>query len=358
MFMREKIIKVGLAVVLSLTLLFGSTVGTVAKEKITVYHAGSLSVPFMELEKVFEDAHSGVDVLRESGGSAMLINKSITLEKAGERPPDVIASADYALIPERLYEDEYADFYIAFARNEMVLCYRDNAPFSDAIVSGERTWYDVLRYESVSYGHSNPDADPCGYRTLMVIQLAQKYYFDEAASFGLEANHKAQRLYDILIPGDEHNRGRHGSSKEIVRPKSVDLITFLQSGDLDYAFEYRSVAAQHKLNFTELDNAINLSQIGTMEGTGLTYEDFYGSSEVKLMKEPELYAAVSGKPIVYGITIPKNAPHKGLAEDFILLLLEDVGREIMESNGQPAIVPPMCDHPQNLPPKLKRIFYD
>ena len=113
--MRERIIKVGLTVVLSLALLFGSTAGTVAKEKITVYHAGSLSVPFMELEKVFEDAHSGVDALRESGGSAMLINKSITLEKAGERPPDVIASADYALIPERLYEDEYANFYIAFA---------------------------------------------------------------------------------------------------------------------------------------------------------------------------------------------------------------------------------------------------
>jgi molybdate/tungstate transport system substrate-binding protein len=354
--MRKKIGLI-IAAVLTTTSMLGSLEEGVAKGKLVVYHAGSLSVPFEELSDVFEDTLPGVEVLCESGGSAQMISKSITLERAGENPPDIIASADYALIPGRLYEDGYADFYIAFARNEMVLCYRDHAPFSGSIVDGERTWYDVLRNEHVTYGHSNPDLDPCGYRTLMLIQLAQTYYFDEAANFGLTPAPSAQGLYDALIPGDGHKRGRYGSDNEVVSRKSVDLISTLQSGDLDYAFEYRSVATQHRLNFIELHPAINLSQIGTMGDTTLTYEDFYGSSGVELEKKPGLYVAVNGKPIVYGITIPKNAPHKGLAEDFILLLLEDQGREIMESNGQLNIIPPVCDHPENLPPQLKEAIY-
>jgi molybdate/tungstate transport system substrate-binding protein len=191
----------------------------------------------------------------------------------------------------------------------------------------------------------------------MLIQLAQTYYFDEAANFGLTADLSARGLYDALIPGDEHKRGRYGTSGEVVSRKSVDLISLLQSGDLDYAFEYRSVAMQHRLNFIELHPAINLSQIGIMGDTTLTYEDFYASSRVELEKKPGLYVAVNGKPIVYGITIPKNAPHKGLAEDFILLLLEHQGREIMEAAGQLNIIPPVCDHPENLPPQLKEAIY-
>ena len=327
------------------------------KERLTIYHAGSLAVPFSELKTEFESTHPNVEVLCESGGSAKMINKAIFVVQAGEAPPDIIASADYKLIPDRLYEGGYADWYIAFARNEMALCYRDNAPGSDEILNGTRTWYDVLRNGPVSYGHGNPDDDPCGYRTLMVIQLTQKYYYDNATQFGLTPAPDADGLYDALIPGSEHDRARTdgvnetrrpGGSKEVVKSKAEDLIAAIQSGDLDYAFEYRSVAAQHELNFIELAEAINLSNV--------TYEDFYQGASVQIMKEPGpplTYKTESGEPIVYGITILKNAENNDLAVEFVAFLLSEQGQDVMESNGQPFTEPLLCDYPENLPVVLK-----
>ena len=325
-------------------------------ETLTIYHAGSLAVPFSELETEFEKNHPAVDVLRESGGSAKIINKAITREQAGESPPDIIASADYTLIPNRLYEPGYANWNIIFARNKMALCYRDGAPFADEIASGARAWYEVLRNEDVTWGHSNPDDDPCGYRTPMVVQLAQKYYHDEADTFGVPSDPNAIGLYDALVPGGEHERGRVSKGKEMVRSKSVELVALLQSGDLDYAFEYSSVAVQHGLKFIELDDAINLSQTGSIGSSGITYEEFYKKASIDIVKTPgppPTYATKAGKPIVYGITITRNAPNKEMAAEFIALLLSAQGREVLEvKNGQPCVVPARCDQIGNLPSSL------
>jgi len=335
-------------------------------ETLTIFHAGSLAVPFKALETEFEGSHTDVNVDRQSGGSATMISNAIAQEDAGESPPDIVASADYKLIPDRMYEGGYADWYIAFARNTMVLCYRDNAPGSDDIVSENRTWFDVLRNDPVSYGHSDPDQDPCGYRTLLVAQLAEMYYCDNATDFGLIPDPDADGLYDVLIPGSEHERGRTGGqnltarpggSEEVVSAKSVDLIVALESGDLDYAFEYRSVAVQHELNYIELNDYINLSKTSAeLEGV----EEFYATASIEILTDPgppKEYAAKHGAAIVYGITIPVNAENEELAAEFIGLLLSETGEEIIETeNGQPMLDPPLCDHPENLPVSLQDLF--
>jgi molybdate/tungstate transport system substrate-binding protein len=357
--MNSKVVKI-VSVIMVLALVLPLMVGCGhPREALTIYHAGSLAVPFNELKAEFESTHPNVEVLCESGGSAAMINKAITVSEAGEAPPDIIASADYKLIPDRLYEGGYADWNIAFARNTMVLCYRDGAPGSDAIVNDTRTWYDVLRNEDVKYGHSNPDDDPCGYRTLLVAQLAQRYYHDNATEFGLTPDPDADGLYDALIPGSEHDRGRVGGSKEVVRSKSVDLIASIQSGDLDYAFEYLSVAVQHGLNFIELDDAVNLGQLGRIGDTNITYEDFYPEASVEIMTEPgppPAYSAQSGAPVVYGVTILKDAGNKELAVEFVALLLSLEGQDVMAESGQPSIEPPLCDHPENLPVELEELL--
>ncbi|MFP3898862.1 MAG: tungstate ABC transporter substrate-binding protein WtpA [Dehalococcoidia bacterium] len=332
---------------------------------LTIFHAGSLAVPFAALKAEFLESHPGVAFVLESGGSATVIGNAIVQEDAGESPPDMIASADYKLIPERLYDGGYADWNILFARNTMVLCYRDNAAGSDDIVSGTRTWYDVLRNEAVSYGHSDPDQDPCGYRTLLVMQLAQAYYHDNATEFGNEPDPDAANLYDVLIPGSEQERGRTGGasenrpggSREIVSAKSVDLITALQAGSLDYAYEYRSVAVQHGLNYIELDGYVNLSNT-SVEIAGV--EEFYATASIEVLKEPgppPVYEAQYGAAVVYGITIPCNAENEELAAEFIVLLLSDSGKQVIEiENGQPMLGPPICDQPENLPAVLRELF--
>jgi molybdate/tungstate transport system substrate-binding protein len=315
---------------------YGIWQGEVARtETLVIYHAGSLAVPFELLEEEFELTHPNVDVLCESGGSRERIQLAITHEKAGESPPDIIASADYTLLTEdsEYRTGGYANWCIAFARNGMVIAYTDSSAYANKITMDN--WYQILQWDGVKYGHSNPDQDPCGYRTLMVCQLAEKHY-------------EVDELYAALIGGTDEplhaGRPEYAHPNEVVARKSVDLVSYLQSGDLDYAFEYRSVAVQHGLKFIELNEHINLSKTDN-DIPGI--EGFYEQAQVWLSGATN---PKEGKAIVCGVTIPENAQHPELAMEFIALLLSEKGQEIMtDICGQPSISPAWCDAPENLP---------
>ncbi len=281
-----------------------------------IYHAGSLTIPFARVTEEFNKLYPDVEILAEGAGSATTIRKVTELGKEC----GVIGSADYTLIPELMFPD-YAGWYIIFASNQMCIAYTGTSQFADEINSDN--WYEILQREGVSYGRSDPDQDPCGYRTLMVWQLAEKYY-------------NAAGLYDNLYeaPGD------------LMRPKSVELIALLESGDLDYAFEYTSVAAQHNLKHVKLPAEINLSDENK--------KDFYAQALVEIAgSEPGETITMQGKPIVYGITIPEDFPRMELAIAWVDFLLGPDGVAIMEANGQPAIVPAMTNDAGKLPKALK-----
>ena len=319
--------------------------GCTSSPSLIILHAGSLSVPLDKMDGDFEELNPGVTVVTESAGSRTTIRKVTELGK----PCDIIGSADYMAIEELMFPD-WAEWYICFAKNQMVIACRESAPFADEIRNGERAWYDVLRNEDVTFGHSDPDADPCGYRTLMVVQLAEKYYYDEAVDFNLTPDDNAADLYNSLIAlpegSTELDRGRIGGDwGEVVKPKSVDLLYLLESGDLDYAFEYRSVAQQHEFGYIELPTEIDLSS--------LEFEDFYATAEVEVTgSEPGTSATLAGAPIVYGLTIPENAPNPEMAIDFVQFILGSDGQQILQDCGQPAIVPAVASDPEKVPQEL------
>ena len=124
------------------------------------------------------------------------------------------------------------------------------------------------------------------------------------------------------------------------------MIALLESGDMDYAWEYRSVAVQHGLKFVELPDEINLSRV--------EHGDFYSQAKVELSgKEPGTTMTMVGKPIVYGVTIPKDAPNPQLALEFVQFLLGPEGQAIMEQQGQPPIMPPAANDRETLPLALQ-----
>ncbi len=279
---------------------------THVSQKIVIFHAGSLTVPLKEMSEAFKTNHPGVEIETEASGSVTAARKISDLG----RQADVMMSADYTVI-DNLLIPTFADWNIQFARNMMVLVYTNKSKYANEITPDN--WYDVLTRDGVVYGHSDPNADPCGYRTLMVWQLAEKYY-------------KVPGLYKRL---QDH------CPPENVRPKSVELIALLQSGDMDYAFEYRSVAVQHGLKFVELPEEINLSSV--------KFKDFYRQAKVEISgKKPGTTLIKEGKPIVYGVTVPKNAPHHELGVEFVQFLLSDKGQAILNKLGQPPIVPPVA----------------
>jgi len=234
-----------------------------------------------------------------------------------------LASADYKVI-DNLIIPEYADYNIRFALNEMAIAYTDRSKFSNEIAANN--WYEILSRKNVSFGRSDPDVDPCGYRTLMVFQLAQKHY---------------------NVPGLSERLTKKDNDKYI-RPKETDLLALLEAGEIDYLFIYRSVAAQHGLQILLLPDEINLKDPALTE--------FYNTATVKVSgKKPGEFIVRKGEPMVYSVTILKNAQNAQLAQEWIELLLSPAGRNIFEKNGQPFMKPFRADGFEKLPEKLKRL---
>ncbi|UCC90340.1 MAG: substrate-binding domain-containing protein, partial [Dehalococcoidia bacterium] len=137
--------------------------------RLPIFHAGSLTVPFAQINQEFNRLYPDVGIFAESAGSATAIRKVTELGKEC----GVIGSADYTLIPQLMFP-EYADWYIIFAANQMCIAYTAQSQFADEI--NPNNWYEILQRDGLRYGRSDPDQDPCGYRTLMVWQLAEVYY--------------------------------------------------------------------------------------------------------------------------------------------------------------------------------------
>mgnify|MGYP000889105678 FL=1 len=277
--------------------------GVLAAEKITVYHAGSLAAPMAKIEALYEAANPGVDVLRESGGSAALARKITDLGGGC----DVFLSADYMVI-EKLLRPAGADWNVTFASNAIVLMYGPKSKYKDEV--NTKNWTKVMMRPDVRWGHSEPDADPCGYRSLMVLQLAEKYYGDKG-------------LYERAMKDPQR----------AVRQKAIELVAMVESGAMDYAFEYKSVAVQHNLSYVELPKEINLMD------PALDKE--YATVSVELAgKEPGTKMKVKGEPIVYGLTIPKTAPNAKGAMSFVKFVLDPKGGlPVFQNMGQDIVGP-------------------
>ncbi len=275
-----------------------------AKEKVIIFHAGSLTVPFQAMEKRFEAEHKNIDILREAGGSTKMAR---LISEVG-KPADIMASADYMVIRKSLIP-KFADWNIRFATNQLVLCYTDKSRFAEEISAAN--WYEILTRKGVVWGHSDPNLDPCGYRSLMVLQLAEIFY-------------NKPKLYEALIA----NR-----PKANVRPKSVELVSLLKTGHMDYAWEYLSVAVQHKLKFITLPPEINLGDY--------RMDPIYKKAKVKVSgKKPGAFITRTGKSCTYGITMIRNSPNPKGAELFLAYLLrKDGGLKILKEMGQPPLDP-------------------
>ncbi|WP_457596415.1 tungstate ABC transporter substrate-binding protein WtpA [Hydrogenimonas sp.] len=302
---------------LALSLLLVSSLAMAERIPVIVFHAGSLSVPFAKIEAAFEAKYPRYDVVREAAGSRACARKITDLHKKA----DVMASADYTVV-ENLMMPDYARFVAQFATNAMVLAYTNRSRYHDEINGAN--WPRILLREGVKVGHSNPNLDPCGYRSVLTVMLAERHY-------------DIPGFYDRLLGyGARYEPSRARRGRIVVRPKETDLLGLLEAGAIDYLFIYRSVAMQHGLRFVELPPQIDLSDP--------RYADLYARAAFQITgKRPGEWVTKRGAPMVYGVTIPQNAtlpPHPEGARAFVRFLLGPEVRAIMQSSGQGVVDPP------------------
>ncbi len=320
-----------------------------------VFAAGSLIIPFHELEIAFEAAYPEIDVLGEYHGSIQVMRHVTEMH----HPIDVVATADSNLIPMLMYAVDdpesglpYANWYIDFATNQLALAYSPRSKYAEQI--HQENWAEILSRPDVVFGLSDPRFDAAGYRSLMAFAL-QEDYLNQRGLF--KAMFADQFKTPITIFREEDSAlitvpeilDTNPAGHTLMRGASIQLIALLESGDIDYAFEYESVIKQHGLSYLALAEAVNLGS--------LAYADRYGRVEVQLdfqrfqSVEPKFF----GEPIRYGITIPSNAPQPAAAALFVEFLLSETGRTIMQENQHPLFESYRADGYENLPARLQTI---
>ena len=287
------------------------------QKTLLVFGAGTLSTPFTQELQAFKKQNPGVTIHSQFGASADMV-KNIT--QLGQ-PADVLGVADYSLIPKLMFggAKPYASWYAGFVSNQITFAYTSHSKGAGQLTAAN--WYKVLAQPGVHIGRSNPAADPSGYQILQMLQLAQGYYHDPALAASVLKN----------------------SPDSGVAETETSLLAALQSDQIDYLAIYRSDALEQHLHYIALPTKINLSD----PALAATY--------AKVTINAGSLGALTAKPIIYALTIPRTAPDAALGQKFIRFVLSPQGQAIMHSNGFPVISPALASSQAKVPASLRSL---
>ncbi|MEO7042278.1 MAG: extracellular solute-binding protein [Gemmatimonadaceae bacterium] len=273
------------------------------ESRIVVFNAGALALPLRQALDSFA-SRNHLTANQENAGSVETIRKVTDLG----RNPDVIAVADTALFGAML-AGRLAGPVAVLGGSRLVLAFTSRSRFAGVVTS--KNWVDVTTRPGVQVGRSDPALDPAGYRALMAMQLAERYYHKT----GIEA-----RLKNAAPPAD-------------MRPKSADLTALLQTGNIDYAWAYESVAKSLGLRYVTLPPQVDLGDpsLGPLYATAsVQIGTIAGSTSTSAAGKP---LVMHGAPIVFGAAMLKGSPNPSAGRGFITYLISPEGRSILSSAG-------------------------
>jgi len=252
-------------------------------DTLVLFLAASLSKPIQPLLDDFS-ARTGVVIERESGASLEHVRKITELH----RVPDVVWLADADVFP-RMLVPKYATWYAEVARNRMVVAYTSKSKHANEI--DVSNWTRVLQRADVEVGRTDPNLAPVGYRTLIMLQLAERHY-------------RVPGLATSLL-------GR--APPRNMRANAAELAALLATGELDYIYDYQSVAESNGFRFIQLPAAIDLGDPKRAAAYAKASATVRGS-------KPGSTVTFTGEPILYGLTVPAGAPHPSAASRFLAFL--------------------------------------
>ncbi len=299
-------------------LFFSLSGNAMAATTLRVLAAGTLALPFKQVNLEFNQKYPNIKVEPVYGGSVKMAKMVTELHE----PADIVAVADYSVIPKYLFAHhqtpEYANWYIGFVGNAITFTYTEKSKGANRINASN--WYKVMAEPGVQIGRSSPNTDPSGYQIVQMLNLANRYYHNPGLEKSILANSPVSNTRDT----------------------ETDLISALQLGQIDYLAIYRSDAMQHHFEYLHLPPQINLSDPA--------YSSNYAQGKVTTIN-----GVLTGKPIVYALTILKHAKHQAAAEKYVAFLLGPEGRKIMKQDGFILIHPAYAKNRQNMPKLLQEV---
>lgn len=248
-----------------------------AADTIVLFIAASLTKPMQATLDAYA-ARTNTVIQRESGASLEHIRKITELH----RIPDLLLLADADVFPQFIVP-KYSSWFSEFARNRMVVAYTDRSKHAKDITAAN--WTRILSGTDVEIGRTDPNLAPVGYRTLLMFDLAEKHY-------------KTPGLARTLL-------GRAPAKN--IRPNAAELAALLAAGELDFIYDYQSVAESNGFKYIALPPQIDLGDP--------KQSAFYQTASVEVRgTTPGSTATFKGQPILYGATIPSSAPHPRAAQ--------------------------------------------
>lgn len=230
----------------------GVSIGDGSSDPITILAAGSLT------DALSNGLAPALDtpVEIETHGSARIAR----MIDDGVRDPDIVVVADTALFDQPLS----LPWHSVFTSNALVVAYNPSTEGGKRLVENTKMWHELLAGD-IDLGRTDPEADPLGYRTLFMLELAARYYeVDDLTS-------------TLLTPGQ-------------IYPES-SLISRFETDSIDAAIAYRNMAIEREYDYIDLPDPIDLSN---PEHT----EDWYSTVSYTLPDGTE----VEGDCISYGGT--------------------------------------------------------
>jgi len=262
---------------------------------VIVDRAATLTLPFDALAKTLP----ALECRQRSAGSRFLLQSDVDLKQ----PVDVLALADVSLFETPVSPAQTARFpwWSIFAGNEIGIAYTAKSKAADQI--NATNWPQVLQQSGVQTAYADPESDPEGYNTIIAWTLAESYYHLPGFAAKLRAS----------IP------------QKNIRGDSTQLLALLSAGEIDYAWEYRSVAEQHHLKFLRLPKEINLSDPALAATYKTACIDLHHAGQIRQQ---------CGRPILYAVSIAADAPHPEAAAQLVQALYGDAGRNALQSAFQ------------------------
>lgn len=274
---------------------------------------------------------TGIHTSIKSAGSFALAQQI-----AQGSPCDVFFSIAKSAVQKQYLANRYPGWAIAIGLDQMVIAYSKSslsnsfASSTIALVNSSRepdtnTWRNFflnLTSGNVKVGIADPSLDPAGLRGWLVLQAAGYLYANNT---------------NIFIERILANRGN------VTGEHAANLVTPLETGNIQFLLVYKSFAISHNLPYVSLDEKINFGN--------LKLAQFYSNFSYVLPTGIQ-----RGSPIVLYVTVPLGANDEGAAYQLVSYTVKH--SDLLGNFGMAVIKPAIVFNSTSLPASIWKLVDD
>jgi ABC-type molybdate transport system substrate-binding protein len=279
------------------------------ENKIIIYTDSALAQAVKSISDHYQKLNPDCSIIIEPSPAKIAVRKIIDL---GKTPDLLIFYSNYLARAENLIPS-VTGCLIQFARDKLVIAYTDSSQGGPDITV--KNWPDYLFSDNIKFGIVKKEMDPLGIYTESMALLAES-------------------LFNKSRPGF-FDKWQKSFSQSEVRANPIDLVRQAETGNIDYAIIYSSLARAHRLKTLDLQEELNFSKTTLSWVTAKI-------GTVKI-KGPAQETSIPGE-LIWAIACPLNeGPHPRATSKFLSYLASGAMGHIEKAGLMPNIVEGMAE---------------